>query len=89
MYPLLSLISSIISLYDLALIVWIVLGWLIRFNIVNHSQYVVYRVMSFLTQIIEPVLVQIRKIIPIISGVDLAPLVLFLLIEFLQNMIRY
>lgn len=88
-HPLVSLALSVLSIYTFCVIVWIVLSWLIAFNVVNRYNPVVQNINDILSAIIEPVLKPIRYIIPPIRGVDLAPLVLFLLIEFIKNMLIY
>lgn len=83
--PFVNLLISIISLYTTGFIIWIILAWLIRLQIINGYQYIVTRIMKFSYQIFEPPLVQIRKIIPSISGIDLSPIVLLLLLNFAKE----
>ncbi len=86
--PFINLISNVISLINLALIVWIVLGLLMHFDIVNRSNEIVSRIYATLTRIFEPVLRPIRrqqdKLLPNL-GVDLSPIVILLLLHFVDN----
>ncbi len=83
--PFINLVNSIISIYTTIFILWIIVGWLIRFQIINPYQQFVKKVMSFCHQIFEPPLQQIRKFLPPVAGIDLSPLVLFLLLNFIKE----
>ncbi len=87
--PFIDLISNVISLVNLALMVWIVLGLLIHFDIVNRHNPLVSRIQAVLTQLFEPLLGRIRprlaKFMPNLGGVDLSPVVLFLLLHFVDS----
>lgn len=85
--PLFWLISTVIQLFIWALIISAVLSWLVAFNVVNTSNRFVYMVGDFLHRITEPALRPIRSIIPNLGGIDLSPLVLILLLIFLQQVL--
>lgn len=87
MYALLSLISTVISIYIWILIASAILSWLVAFNVVNTSNRFVYMVGDFLYRITEPALRPIRRILPSLGGIDLSPMVLILLLIFLQNLL--
>ncbi len=81
-------IDTILELYMWLVIIWVVMSWLITFNIVNTHNQVVYAVNTFLHRITEPALRQIRRVVPSISGIDITPVILILLIYFLRNLLR-
>lgn len=87
--PFINLINNVIFLINLSLIVWIVLGLLLHFDIVNRTNPLVQRVYSALTKLCEPLLRPIRRVMgkfmPDIGGVDLSPIMLILLLNFLNN----
>lgn len=85
--PLLSVIAMALSLYWWAVVIYIILGWLEQFGIVNRYNPIVYNVTTVLFRIVEPALVVIRRIIPPIGMIDLSPVVLILIIVFFQIMI--
>lgn len=76
--PFINLISSVISIYSFCLIIYVILHYLFLFKILNPHNEFVQRVYQFLVKIIEPALSKIRKYVPIIAGIDLSILVLFL-----------
>lgn len=89
MNPFILLLSNIIELYSIAILIWIVLGVLVYFKIVNRSHILVSKTNDFLSRIIEPVLNPIRRYLPPINGIDISPVVLILLLNFLQNALFY
>ncbi len=87
--PFIMLISKVISLINYALLIWIVLGLLIHFDVVNRNNPLINRMMSILDQLFEPVLRPIRtrlaKFMPALGGIDLSPVVLILLLNFVND----
>jgi YggT family protein len=86
MISLLSLISTIIQIYIYVLIASAVLSWLIAFNVVNTRNQAVAMIADVLWRLTEPVLAPIRRILPNFGGLDLSPIVLILLLWFVQSL---
>jgi YggT family protein len=84
---LLSFISYLLTLYVYVLIAAAVMSWLIAFNVVNPRSPVVSTVGQFLYRVTEPVLRPIRNILPNLGGIDISPVIVILIIIFLQNVI--
>ncbi|MEA2781676.1 MAG: YggT family protein [Rhodospirillaceae bacterium] len=82
-----QLIDWVIQIYIWVLIASAVLSWLLAFGIVNRYNPVVVRVGQFCDRLTEPLLRPIRRVLPLIAGVDLSPLVLILLLMFLRNLL--
>ena len=90
MRAILDVILLILQIYIWLLIAAAVLSWLIAFNVVNTRNQVVAMVADFLFRITEPVLRPIRSIMPNLGGIDVSPVILILIIFFIQNVIaRY
>ncbi|ABC24321.1 YggT family protein [Rhodospirillum rubrum] len=85
--PLVQVISIAIDIFIWFLIASAVLSWLVAFNVVNTSNRFVYTVGDFLYRLTEPVLRPIRRILPDMGGIDLSPIVLILLLYFIQSVI--
>lgn len=83
--PFIDLIADFIYLYMIVLIVWTVLYTLIAFNIVNARQAFVSRVMYALDRLCLPVLRPIQKVLPDLGGIDLSPIIVLLLLNFLRR----
>ena len=62
--------------------IWIVIGRAV-ISWVNPDPY--NPIVKFLRQVTDPLLVKIRQVVPIMGGFDLSPMILILVIMFLQN----
>ena len=87
MNSLLSLIIQIIDLYKIVILAYIVFIWLINFNIVNTSNRFIYALMQALYKLSEPSLRPIRKYVPNFGNIDISPIILYLLLWFLQSLL--
>lgn len=83
--------TALFSTIDLALNIYIwfiiasaVFSWLYAFNIVNPRNPFVAQVGSFLYKVTEPALAPIRRYLPDLGGVDISPIVLFIIIYFIR-----
>jgi YggT family protein len=79
------IVYYLLGLLKLLLIVYAIMSWLIAFNVINMYNSFVRGVQRTLERILEPLLRPIRRIIPDMGGIDLSPMVLFLLIVLIQN----
>jgi len=87
MIELLNFISLLLQLYVYILIAAAVLSWLIAFNVVNTRSPVVHAIADFLYRITEPVLRPIRNMLPNLGGIDISPIIVILIIIFIQSVI--
>jgi YggT family protein len=87
MYSLYLLIDTVLNLYSWCLIVWVIMSWLISFNVINTHNRFVHLVGDFLYRITEPLLRPIRRFLPNLGGLDLSPIVLILLVWFARNLL--
>ena len=89
MRAVLDIVLIILDLYVWLLIASAILSWLIAFNVVNTRNQFVAAIAEFLFRITEPVLGPIRRTLPSLGGLDISPIVLILIIMFLQRVITY
>ena len=87
--PFLWLIDTLITIYIWLLIVQAVLSWLLAFGVVNRYNRAVSLIGDFLYRATEPALRPIRNILPNLGGLDISPIVLILLLEFLRRFLLY
>jgi YggT family protein len=85
--PLLQVLDVVLSLYSWAVIIAVVLSWLVNFNVVNPSNQFVRMVGQTLSQLVDPALNRIRRVLPMFGALDLSPVVLLLIIFFLRRFI--
>ena len=90
MLALLDVIMIVLRLFVWVLIIQAILSWLIGFRVVNPTNQLVQTIWRFTNSLTEPALKPIRGIIPPMGGMDLSPMVLILIVYFLQQFItRY
>ena len=78
------LVNSIIGLMILFIFISAILSWLVAFDVINPRNRLVYSVLSFLDAITRPLMEPFRRIIPPMGGVDISPLVVLLLLQFVR-----
>ncbi|PZU72722.1 YggT family protein [Brevundimonas sp.] len=83
-YAIVWLVSNIINLMVWFIIAQAILSWLVAFDVVNYRNRFVYSVGSFLDQITRPLLEPFRRIIPSLGGIDVSPIVVILLLQFVN-----
>ena len=89
MRAVLDIVLIVLDLYVWLLIASAILSWLIAFNVVNTRNGFVSGVAEFLYLITEPLLAPIRNVLPNFGGLDISPIVLILIIMFIQKVIVY
>jgi YggT family protein len=87
--PIAALLIEILELYKWVVLAAVIVSWLAAFNVINPHNNFVRAALRILYALTEPVFRPIRKVIPAVGGLDLSPLVVFLLIWFLQYTIQY
>jgi YggT family protein len=87
LFALLETISWVLQLVWFVFLVMIIMSWLIAFNVVNTRNEIVAGLWRFLNQVTQPILKPIRRILPPFGGMDLSPLIVFIVIFFLQRLI--
>ena len=89
MRALLDVILIALNIYIWIVIASAILSWLIAFNVVNTRNQFVASVAEFLYRITEPLLGPIRRALPSFGGLDISPIILILIIMFIQRVITY
>ena len=85
-----ALLQTLLFILD---IVWFIIiasaifSWLFAFNVINSSNQFVGQIGSLLYQLTEPLYRPIRRYMPNLNGLDLSPIVVLIIIFFLQRFI--
>ncbi|MEM9425634.1 MAG: YggT family protein [Pseudomonadota bacterium] len=87
MMTILSIIALLLDVAFFILLIHVIMSWLLTFNVLNMRQPVVASIWDGLTRLLEPVYRPIRRFLPNTGGLDLAPLVAFLIIIILRDII--
>ena len=87
MNSLLYLIIQIINLFQFILIIYIILTWLVNFNIINTGNRFVYSILDALYRLCEPSLNFVRRYLPNFGSLDLSPIVVYLGLWFIKSLL--
>ena len=87
MGSLLYLIIQLIDLYKWFLIIYVIATWLVGFGIINTTNKFVYSLLTALYKICEPSLRIIKRYIPTFGNIDISPIIVILLLQFLKRLI--
>ncbi|MEX0968960.1 MAG: YggT family protein [Paracoccaceae bacterium] len=88
MQQLYYILSFALDAFWYVIIFHIVMSWLINFEVLNLRQPLVAQLWFGLNKLLQPVYVPIRRILPPVAGLDLAPLVLIFGIFFLRQLLH-
>jgi YggT family protein len=88
MHALLTVLIYALDLYRWVLIIAVVLSWLIGFNVVNIRNDMVRSIWTAVQALTEPVLRPIRQFLPDFGGIDISPIIAFLIILLLEVFLR-
>ena len=89
MDPIAELLWNILYYYGWIVVLAVITSWLIAFNVINTHNNFVRSALRVLWALTEPVFRPIRKIIPSIGGIDFSPLVVFVIVWFLQKSVEW
>ena len=78
------LILQILKIYSYVVIANVIISWLVAFNILNTSNRFVYSVLDFTYRLTDPLLNKIRRFLPNLGAFDISPIILLLLIWFIE-----
>jgi len=77
----LSLFQILMLILDVVwfiIIVHVIMSWLINFQVLNLRQQFVAQIWDGLNRLVEPLYRPVRRILPPMTGIDLAPLVVLI-----------
>ena len=87
MSPIASTLVLIINIAVWMIILHVVMSWLIRFQVLNIYQPIVRQAWDGLSSILEPIYNRIRRFLPPTAGLDFAPIILFIGLYFLRQVV--
>ena len=87
MNSLIILFDQVINLYTWVLIINVIFSWLIAMNIFNTQNRVIIAVYYGTKKLTDPLLNPIRNFLPNLSGIDISPVVLILILYFIRNLL--
>lgn len=87
MLTILKIVALLLDVAFFIVLVHVIMSWLINFQVLNLNQPLVRSIWDGLTRLLEPIYRRIRSFLPNTGGLDLAPLIVFLLIIILRDIL--
>lgn len=78
-------VSPILTALIVLLVVNTVLSWLVAFDVVNRRNQIVQMLGTFSEAVVGPLLRPIRRVVPTLGGIDISPVLLFLVLTFAKD----
>ena len=75
---------KILKLYSYIVIANVVISWLVAFNVLNTQNRFVYSILELTYRLTNPILNKIRRFLPNLGTLDISPIILLLLIWFIE-----
>ncbi|MEM1064694.1 MAG: YggT family protein [Pseudomonadota bacterium] len=82
-----GILDMLLDVAFFIMIVHIIFSWLIAFQVLNLYQPLVAQIWDGLNRLLEPIYAPIRRMLPNTGGLDLAPLVAFLILIAVRDFI--
>lgn len=78
-------LDGLFSAIMFVLIAYMILSWLVFFNVVNLRNPTIARIADLLDRVTSPILEPFRRLIPPVGGLDISFLIAVLIIGAIQN----
>ena len=75
---------ELLNIYYYVVIVNVIISWLVAFNVLNTQNRFVYSILEVSYRLTNPALNKIRSFLPNLGSLDISPVVLLLLIWFIE-----
>jgi len=75
---------ELLNIYKWIVIANVIISWLISFNVLNTQNRFVYSILELTYRLTDPFLNKIRRFLPNLGTLDISPIVLLLLIWFIE-----
>ncbi len=85
MHALIETLLYVLQIYQWVVICAVIASWLVNYGVINRYNRPAMQVVDILYRLTEPVLRPIRRFLPNLGGLDLSPLVLLVIIFFLEH----
>ena len=84
MVSLFQILMLILNIVWFIIIAHVIMSWLINFPVLNLHQPLVRQIWEGLQRLLEPIYAPVRRLLPEMGGIDLAPLVVLIAVAALR-----
>ena len=75
---------ELLNIYKWIVIANVIISWLVAFNVLNTQNRFVYSILELTYRLTDPILNKIRGFLPNLGSLDISPVILLLLIWFIE-----
>jgi YggT family protein len=75
---------QVLKIYSYIVIANVIISWLVAFNVLNTQNRFVYSILELTYRLTDPILNKIRRFLPNLGTLDISPVILLLLIWFIE-----
>ena len=75
---------QILKLYYYVVLANVLISWLVAFNVLNTQNKFVYSILEMTYRLTDPMLNRIRRFLPNLGSLDISPVILLVLIWFIE-----
>ena len=79
---------QILKIYSYVVIANVIISWLVAFNVLSTQNRFVYSFLELTYRLTDPILNKIRRFLPNLGPLDISPIILLLLIWFIEMCMR-
>ena len=83
-----QILNLVLDVVIFVIFAHVIMSWLINFQVLNLRQPLVAQIWDGLSRLLEPLFAPVRRILPPMGGLDLAPLVVLIAVYALQIILR-
>jgi len=80
--------NTLIDIYEFVIILAVVASWLIAFGVLSLHNQLARSLVNMLDALTDPVFRQVRKILPSLGGIDLSPIIVFIVLEVVRRLVN-
>lgn len=84
MTSLFQILNMVLSIVVFVIVAHVIMSWLINFQVLNLRQPLVAQIWDGLNRLLDPLYSRIRRVLPAMGGLDLAPLIALISVYALQ-----
>ena len=84
---LLWIFDTLIGLYILVVFLAVIASWLVAFGVLNMRNDLARSLINVLDALTEPVFRRVRRVVPPIGGLDLSPLIVFIVLYAIRMLV--
>lgn len=84
MTSLFKILMLILNIAQFLILAQVIMSWLVNFQVLNLRQPLVASIWDGLNRLLEPIYSRVRRFLPQMSGLDLAPLIVLIAVYSLR-----